>query len=789
MPRFSIHLIVVIALAVVGHIAYGQLENNKFTNYDDPDYITNNPRVTEGPTVDNIRWSLTAVHANNWHPVTWWSLMLDFGIGSDSSEGVSAQRTLQTNRTLHLATACILYLALASLTGSIGASAAIAFVFLIEPINVESVAWASQRKTVLCGWWTSLALWSYAGYAHRPGVGRYLLTFVTFALACGSKSSAVALPFVLLLLDHWPLNRWNASARTRAVLVLEKIPFMLVSIVVSVLTYLAQGTAKATWTDVPLGTRLGNALWSLLAYPLKAIWPMSLSPIYPHPLDHLESWKILAGLLFILAMSAWAARVRADRGWVTTGWLWYLIGLAPMLGLVQVGRQGMADRYAYFPLIGLLLIIAFECRERTRTQPILRVVAIAATILFVLMGTWRTRVQVAYWRDSQTLFERAVALDSNNGLAHYQLGMTYLAQGNQEQAKWELEEAAKTLPNDAPTMVGLATVMINQGRPDDAISLLDKALSIAISGDTLYRRGLAQSLKGNHEAAATDFQNSLTNRPGDSETMQKFGAALVQLGRRDDAKRVLEGAVKSNPNLPEALIALGGLAFDAGELEEAEALYDRAFQLAPNNAVLLDAIGRIWIRKGNFVKAGDYFERAHQAAPNALEPIVDLANVKTAQKDYQQAERLYAQAVEMKKDDWRLRNRRAALLSYLGRAKEALAEYHEALRLDPTQSEINNDLAWHLSTAQDDSVRNGSEAVKLAEQVCQRDGGTNASHLDTLAAAYAEAGRFDDAVMTAKKAFRRATEDSQTELAAHLMERISQYEAKKPHRHRPPLSP
>lgn len=424
------------ALALLTVLAFLPSLANGFVLLDDPLYVTGNPRVREGITQDGLAWALTANVANNWHPLTVLSHMLDVEIF-----GLPPAGHHLTSLLLHLASVLLLFEALRRMTGSAFRSALVAALFAVHPTRVESVAWVAERKDVLSGVFWMLALLAYAAWVRRPSVGRYLLVALAMALGLASKPMLVTLPCVLLLLDLWPLGRRRLGS-----LVFEKLPLFALSATSSVMTLRYQATSLAPLEALPWDLRLSNAVVSYAAYLGKAFLPRDLAVFYPFPME-IPAWKVAASavlLALLTGLAAWKAR---RSPWLLVGWLWFLGTLVPVIGLVQVGRQAMADRYTYLPFIGLFLAVVWGVAELAeRRRDVLRAVLTVSSVLAVLALAVMTRAQTRRWTDSVTLFQHALAVTEDNYLAHLGLAKALASQGDREGAAAQYRAALAIRP-------------------------------------------------------------------------------------------------------------------------------------------------------------------------------------------------------------------------------------------------------------------------------------------------------------------------------------------------------
>lgn len=507
-------LLLVCLLIVVTLAAYEPVRKYEFVDYDDDRYVTANPRIQEGLSWKNAAWALTATEVANWHPLTWLSHMADCQL-----YGLNPAGHHLTNLLLHLANVLLLFHALRRMTGAVRRSWLVAALFAAHPLNIESVAWIAERKNVLSTLFWLLTMWAYMLYARRPGWRRYLLVVGLFVLGLMSKPMLVTLPCVLLLLDYWPLGRlrgrsedpsdqqspderterpWRARLssphfrHTVFRLVLEKAPLFLLAAASSAITIKAQQMDGALDAKhLPLGARLANALVSYVGYIYKMIWPEQLAVLYPHPGDSIPGWRVIAAATALVCVTALAIRASRKFPYLPVGWLWYLGTLVPVIGLIQVGQQAMADRYAYIPLIGLFIIIAWGVADLTRRLPFgscrlagTTTTTAAAALLIVL--TMATRWQLRHWQNSITLFERALEVTSDNEIAHNNLGAVLVRKGRLDEGLAHLREAVRLYPayetaraNIAITLTQKANIEAgDESRWQEAVELYRQALAL-----------------------------------------------------------------------------------------------------------------------------------------------------------------------------------------------------------------------------------------------------------------------------------------------------------------------
>jgi len=640
--------LVCLALLVITLATFFGARHFEFTNYDDPEYVTRNPHVTRGLSLEGIQWAFSAFHASNWHPVTWLSHMLDcelFGLDSGAHHVV--------NLILHLLNTVLLFLLLWRLTGEVWPPAFVAALFGWHPQHVESVAWIAERKDLLCAFFGLLAMHAYTGWVRDRRRSQFALVAAMFVLSLMAKPMLVTLPFVLLLLDLWPLGRmktaWTPASRTLPLprLLMEKGLLFAATLALCVVTLAAQrGEAVRSIQEVPLGPRLANAAVSYAAYLVKTFWPTDLAVFYPlrHEVPVLEglfAFLTLGGISF----AVW--RLRVSRPYLLVGWLWYVGMLVPVIGLVQVGGQARADRYTYLPLIGVFIMLAWGGRDVVRA---LRVPPKAATIVCVMLllaCAILTRIQAGYWRNSETLFRHALDVMPENAVAHINLGSVFEQAGRADEAQLHYREALRIDPNRAQAHNNLANVLEAAGKFDEAVPHYEEAIRL---------------------------------RPREAIPRNHFGMALAGQGRYD----------------------------------EALTNYSVATRIAPRDPL-----------------------------PHYLSGV--------------------------------------ALLK-LGQTARAIQSFRAAIQLDPNHARSLDRLARVLACASDSSMRDGAEAIRLATRAAELTDWQQPAVLDTLAAAHAEAGHFEDAVKVLQGAIELLNQNGAAEEARSLAPRLQSFQSRQPWR-------
>jgi Flp pilus assembly protein TadD len=529
-----------IALTVAVFLPAG---GHDFIIFDDDVHVTENPWVRQGLTGAGLRWAFTSLgYGANWHPLTWISHMLDVELF-----GLAPRGHHLTSVGLHAAAVALLFLALRLLTGALWRGALVAALFAIHPLRVESVAWVAERKDVLAACFWSLTLLLYAGYARTPGPARALGVLLSFTAGLLSKPTTVSLPFVLLLLDWWPLGRLGfaplspqrrAGEVTLLRAVAEKVPLFALSAAAMVATYAAQKSGGATFVlePYPLGLRAGNALWSCLVYLRKMIWPSDLAIFYPHPGFSFPWWKGVAAAGILSALTAVALACRRRRPVLVVGWAWYLGTLVPVLGFIQVGAQGLADRYTYLPLIGIFLAAAWSFPGAARGAPEVRRASLAAAVAAVAVCALLAWVQVGHWQNSRTVFARALEVTENNWMAHNVVGISLMEEGRAAAAEEHFARAAAIRPIYWRALYNLGNSLLAQERLEAAAAAYRQALALNPWSAPTYNNLGATYLKlGDIEEARRNFQHALQIQPGFADARRNLG--LIPAGRAPQPRR------------------------------------------------------------------------------------------------------------------------------------------------------------------------------------------------------------------------------------------------------------
>ena len=658
-----------VLLTLVTLIVYGSVARNDFVNYDDPDYITSNSHVQTGLSWGNVSWAFTACYASNWHPLTWLSHILDhewFGNRPGPQHLV--------NLGFHLANTALLFLLLRRVTGAQWRSAAVAGLFALHPLHVESVAWLSERKDVLSTLFFLLTLGKYVRYAqsvsgnkrgeYTPGahsevIGRraralnYSLALLFFTLGLMSKPMLVTVPFLLLLFDYWPLARFSFKTKSELRLVsrllLEKVPFLVLAIASCVITYVAQERGGAVSTTLALNGRLANAVVSYARYLWKTLYPVDLSVLYPHP-GYWPAASVVASACVFLTVSAlvlWQVRVRP---YLFVGWAWFVGALVPAIGIVQVGIQAMADRYTYLPLIGLFIALVWGLGDLPASGGRRRRLLGACAAISLFGCAALTVRQVHFWRNSATLFQRAVRVTPNNYLAYNNLGFYLSGQGNAAAAMTNYVEALRIKPDYEDALNNLGYALAGMKRYPEAIGYYERALQ---------------------------------TRPDQVEVRNNLGNALSELGKLDAAIEQYHLVLRTSPEHADAHNNLGIALAMQGKLDEAIPHFQAAIRFKPSYASAHSNLGNAYAVQHRLAEAIREYQISLDLNPNDAQAYNNLGNALTEQGKLDEAIGQYTQALALNANNPEARLNLGMVFARQGKTAEAKAQYQEALRLRP----------------------------------------------------------------------------------------------------------
>ena len=600
MNKYWIKSIIVIIIAACVFAVYWQVNGFNFVNFDDPVYITTNKDIRHGLTLDGLKFAFTCVYASNWHPLTWISHMLDVEMF-----GLNPGMHHLTNVFLHILNSILLFLVFERMTGALWRSAAVAALFALHPIHVESVAWVSERKDVLSTFFWMLTMLAYHWYVMNKTISKYLLVALFFGLGLMAKPMLVTLPFVLLLLDFWPLRRNELSFRLIAtdskheqhiwstinlqgalLLILEKTPLIVMAIIAGSETFYAQwaGGAVNSLGQVPSGMRVQNAITSYVAYLWKMIWPMHLSVFYPYPW-HFNIAVVASCLIFLAIVTFTVLIVRKRMPYLATGWLWYLGTLVPVIGIIKVGSQAMADRYTYIPLIGIFVMVVWGLRDIFCRWSYGKAALGSLALIILALLTWATSIQVATWKNSEILFSHALAVTKDNYLAQDNLGVALFDRGDVDGAIKHYRESIRLRRNYVNAQCNLGVALVK---------------------------------KKQYAEAFTHYRECLRINPGYSEAYYNMGVALADLGRKDEAIKQYTEVLKNYPRHENAHRNLGLLLAEKGNFDEAIAHYYKALDANPDNVGTRINLADSLLKKGSIEEALIQIKEALKIDPKNL---------------------------------------------------------------------------------------------------------------------------------------------------------------------------
>ncbi len=603
-------------MVIITFAIFGQTLHHEFVDFDDNQYVYENPMVTGGLTLKGIVWAFTHFGAANWHPLTWLSHMLDCQL-----YGLNPGGHHLTNVLLHTATVILLFLVLRQMTGALWRSAFVAAVFAIHPLRVESVAWVAERKDVLSGLFFVLTIGAYVRYARKPwSWGNYSLVLLLFALGLMCKPMLVTLPLILWLLDYWPLQRKESTRR----LVMEKLPLLALAAAGCVLTILAQDKAINSFSVLPLSSRLGNALATCMVYLGQMLWPTGLSALYPFPIHGIPSWEVAMAGALLAVISAVAFWQRHKQPWMLVGWVWYLVMLLPVIGVIQVGLQAHADRYTYLPHVGIYMAVTWLIAEWVAKRQMGQAASgclMAGVVGVLMVCAWN---QTAYWKSSETLWSHAVVCNTRNYLAHFNLGVVLLEKGNVDEAIGQFEQALQSEPGYADSHFNLGVALLKKGKVDEAIGQFEQALQSEPGRvDFHINLGAALLQKGRVDEAIRHFQTALDLDANSAEACYGLGDAYSREGRMAEAINQYQKALQINPAYPEALNNLASLMAICPDVslrngEKAVELARRANELTGGtNPIVLQTLAISFSEVGRFDDAVQCAQKAIKVAPAA----------------------------------------------------------------------------------------------------------------------------------------------------------------------------
>jgi tetratricopeptide (TPR) repeat protein len=627
----SSRLVVVasLALAALVFAAFQPALDNGFVGYDDPDYVTSNLTVQQGLQWAGVKWAFTSTEAANWHPLTWLSHMLDVQLF-----GLNPAGHHLTSILLHTLSTVLLFLTLRTMTGATWRSLVVAALFGLHPLRAESIVWVAERKDALSTVFWFLTLLAYAGYAQAMAASSrkvktyYALTLLCFACGLMAKPMLVTLPFALLLLDFWPLKR--LQQKTFTALILEKVPLFLLSLASCVVTFFVQRTAGAVNEYTSLGYRLSNAVIALIRYLGKIFWPTDLAFFYPHP-DKWPALLVAGAVVLLVVISVLAVRLRQRHPALLVGWCWFLGTLVPVIGLVQVGQQSIADRYTYIPSVGILIALTWGIRALATRVPQSRAPLGVAAGVAALCGLVLSREQTRVWSNTESLCRHAIAVVPGNYLAHDMLGAALEKRGANTEAMREHLLALEIKPDYADAYNNLAVALQHQGKLAKAVEHYQRALQLRPRyPEAHFNLAVALESAGQFDNAATEYSRAIAQRPNYATAHYNLGLLYGRLGQLDKAVVSFQTALRINPNLADAHNNLGVIFDRMGQLNQAIQHYQQAIMVKPDYARAHFNLGVALTRIGQLNVAANAFETALRLKPDYAEARTNLAGVRAA---------------------------------------------------------------------------------------------------------------------------------------------------------------
>ena len=687
----------VVLLIVCSLIAFGRIVANDFINFDDNVYITENNYIKAGLNSETLKWAFSAVVSSNWHPLTLLSHALDWRLFGANASGHHLVSLL-----LHIGSAILLFLFLNKTTGSLWPSAFVAALFALHPLRVESVAWAAERKDVLSMFLGLAVLYTYALYVEKPKLSKYYLCLILFALSLLAKPTLVTLPFVLLLLDYWPLGRWQKALQPQLLpvsnesglvkkkvkqrktdstkekkisvplmnrakiirsLLWEKSPFIFLAIASSIVTIWVQknGGAVAYLEELPFLDRMLNAIVSYVAYLIKIFWPVNLAVFYTYR-QYLPSWQVFGAASILLGISIAVIYAIKKAPYLFVGWFWYLGTLVPVIGLIQVGKQSIADRYTYFPSIGIAIILTWGVAYLLPRVKLRKIIIIPAALILAAL-TFLTWQQCGYWKNSISLFNHVLQATKDNYLAHNNLGTALAAEGKKEEAIAHYRKAIEINPTFTIAHLNLGAALVAQGRIEEALA-------------------------------------AIKMNPNQEEAHFHLGVVLAAQGRNEEAIAHYLAAIKINPNYDDAYYNLANLLMKQGKIEEAIDNYSKAIKINPDHADAHCNLADVFVKQNKIGQAIEHFREAVRITPSSFASLNNLGVNLEKQLKHDEAASYYRRALVVEPKNPGIYFNLGVALGNKGELKEAIENFRQAIYLKPDYEEARRALKLALEMDQ-----------------------------------------------------------------------------------------
>jgi tetratricopeptide (TPR) repeat protein len=766
--KYSVFLYFVLILSTL--LVFWQVRDFDFINFDDSVYVFENQRVLDGLTWNGIQSAFTTAPADgNWLPMTWLSLMLDSQL---SGPRLKPGLFHLVNVFWHCANGLLLFAVLKKMTGSLWPSAFVAAAFALHPMHVESVAWVTERKDVLSAFFLLLTLTAYAGYVKRPSVLKYSVSLIVFAMGLMSKPMLVTLPFVLLLLDYWPLNRFevlrSAKKSDRQMcntgsfsekslspyyLFIEKIPFFALAAVSSAVTFIVQrqGGAVADVGIFSFQSRIANALLSYVRYIGKMFWPIDLAVLYPFEMAvNIPFWKSILCILLLTGITLAVLWLGRGRKYLPVGWFWFLGTLVPVIGLVHAGPQAYADRYTYIPYIGLFLMIAWGLPEFLSKRSYRRaVLGISMVVVLTAMGLCAYR-QTGFWKDSVTLFSHAIEVTKNNYIMHVSLGYSYDVLGRREEAIKAYQQSIRIYPDYLKAYYNLGITYGKLGRNNEAVEACKQAIRIQPDYAEAHNNlGNVYANLGRNQEAIEACKQAIRIKPDCAEAYYNLGNVYAILGRNQDAIEACKQSIRIKPDCAEAHYNLGVAYGNLGLHQEAIEAYRQTIRIRPDYAEAHNNLGNVYAILGRNQEAIEACKQSIRIKPDCAEAHYNLGIAYGNLGRNQEAIEACKQSIRIRPDYAEAHNNLGIAYGNLGRWQEAIEAYRQAIRIKPDFAKAYYNLGIAYS-----KLDRRQEAIDSARRACELTDYRNAAFLSTLAMTYWSAGKTQEAAQTAQAALK-----------------------------------
>lgn len=744
--------LICLVLTLLVAVVYGRTVTHEFVNYDDNDYITENLHVREGLSRGSVAWAFTTTFHSHWHPLTWLSHMAAcelFGLNPGGHHFI--------NLLLHLANTLLLFMILRSMTGTMWRSAMVAALFALHPVNVEPVAWVTGRKDLLSTFFLMLTVWSYVLYVKNPGIWKYLLAILFFCLGLMTKSMVVTVPGILILLDYWPLGRLRTGKEpslggvsvTR--IVLEKVPFLVLSVVLAVVTVTAfyGKTPADAVNSVPLIERAAVAVVHYMQYMGKLVWPLHLAFTYSHP-DIYPSWQVLGGWMFLVCATALVIRLAKRLPYLLTGWLWFLGTFVPVIGIMQTQTYGIVDRYAYVPFIGIFIIIIWGAHDvyiKLRLRKIWLIAPVAVLLPAMAVTAW---FQTGYWENDLTLCTHAFAVTGGKANVHNNLGVALEKTGRTDEAIRHYREAIRLNPDFQEAHYNLGIALEKQGRMDEAMNCYREALRINPgNARTHYGIGSVLAKTGRIDEAVRHYREALRIDPGYARAHYNLGVIMAEAGSTLDAEKHFSEAVRIDPDFAEAHNNLGVVLVTRGGIPEALEHFSTALRLNPGYDDARCNLGDVLLRRGDLDQAIGHYREVLRSDPNHATAGSRLREALALKADTDNALLEIRGKILNDPGNPELHGMMGLLYFRTGDPEKAADQYRTALTLDPDSIPVISRLAAVYVT----QGKNG-EALPLFKRLVELQP-DNAGNYYNIACMYSRQGKEEEALESLRTAVNR----------------------------------